>query len=79
MCELLGPVMRGPMISNTEKSSILVFVRTKAGFQATAVQLGDSAGDSVIIKSGLKGTEEIATVNSFTLKAELGKSEAAED
>ena len=39
-------------------------------------ELGDSAGDSVIIKSGLKGTEVIATVNSFTLKAELGKGEA---
>ena len=63
----------------TEEGRSVVFVRTKAGFQATAVQLGDSAGDSVIIKSGLKGTEEIATVNSFTLKAELGKSEAAED
>jgi cobalt-zinc-cadmium efflux system membrane fusion protein len=33
----------------------------------------------IIVKSGLKGTEEIATVNSFTLKAELGKSEAVED
>jgi cobalt-zinc-cadmium efflux system membrane fusion protein len=63
----------------TEEGRSVVFVRTKTGFQATAVQLGDSAGDSVIIKSGLKGTEEIATVNSFTLKAELGKSEAAED
>ena len=38
-----------------------------------------SAGDSVIIKSGLKGTEEIATVNSFTLKAELGKGEATHE
>lgn len=63
----------------TEEGRSVVFVRTKTGFQATAVQLGDSAGDSVIIKSGLKGTEEIATVNSFTLKAELGKSEAADD
>ena len=63
----------------TEEGRSVVFVRTKTGFQATAVQLGDSAGDSVIINSGLKGTEEIATVNSFTLKAELGKSEAAED
>jgi len=33
----------------------------------------------VIIKSGLKGTEVIATVNSFTLKAELGKSEASHE
>jgi cobalt-zinc-cadmium efflux system membrane fusion protein len=63
----------------TEEGKSVVFVRTRTGFQATPVQLGDSAGDSVIIKSGLKGTEEIATVNSFTLKAELGKSEASHE
>ena len=63
----------------TEEGKSVVFVRTKTGFQATPVQLGDSAGDSVIIKSGLKGTEVIATVNSFTLKAELGKSEASHE
>ncbi|MEO7468701.1 MAG: efflux RND transporter periplasmic adaptor subunit [Sphingobium limneticum] len=63
----------------TEEGKSVVFVRTKTGFQATAVQLGDSAGDSVIIKSGLKGTEQVATVNSFTLKAELGKSEATHE
>jgi cobalt-zinc-cadmium efflux system membrane fusion protein len=33
----------------------------------------------VIVLSGLTGREQIATVNSFTLKAELGKSEAQED
>ena len=75
-----GGAIRVPLTAvQTEEGRSVVFVRTKTGFQATAVQLGDSAGDSVIIKSGLKGTEEIATVNSFTLKAELGKSEAAED
>ncbi|MFC6627799.1 efflux RND transporter periplasmic adaptor subunit [Sphingomonas yabuuchiae] len=63
----------------TDEGKSIVFVRTKTGFQATAVQLGDTAGDSVIIKSGLKGTEEIATVNSFTLKAELGKGEATHE
>ncbi|HUD95599.1 efflux RND transporter periplasmic adaptor subunit [Sphingobium sp.] len=63
----------------TDEGKTVIFVRTKAGFQAVPVTLGDSAGDMVIVKSGLKGTEEIATVNSFTLKAELGKSEAVED
>jgi cobalt-zinc-cadmium efflux system membrane fusion protein len=33
----------------------------------------------VIVRSGLKGSEEIATINSFTLKAELGKGEAAHE
>ncbi|QSR16499.1 efflux RND transporter periplasmic adaptor subunit [Novosphingobium sp. KA1] len=63
----------------TDEGKTVIFVRTKTGFQAVPVTLGDSAGDMVIVKSGLKGSEVIATVNSFTLKAELGKSEAVED
>jgi len=63
----------------TDEGKSVVFVRTKTGFQAVPVTVGDSSGASVIVRSGLKGTEQIATVNSFTLKAELGKSEAAED
>lgn len=57
----------------------VVFVRTKDGFDAKPVTLGDNAGDTVIIKSGLTGKEEIATTNSFTLKAELGKGEASHE
>ena len=60
--------------SNEGKS--VVFVRTPKGFQATPVQLGDASGDTVIIRSGLTGNEQIATTGSFTLKAELGKGEA---
>ena len=63
----------------TYEGKSVVFVRTKDGFQATPVTLGDNSGDAVIIKSGLKGTEEIATTNSFTLKAELGKGEASHE
>lgn len=57
----------------------VIFVRTRTGFQTTPVTVGDRSGDSVIVRSGLKGTEEIATINSFTLKAELGKGEAAHE
>lgn len=57
----------------------VVFVRTNEGFQATPVDVGDAAGNSVIIRSGLTGRERIATTGSFTLKAELGKSEAAHE
>jgi cobalt-zinc-cadmium efflux system membrane fusion protein len=60
----------------THEGKSVVFVRTKTGFRAVPVQTGDSTGDSVIIRSGLTGREEIATTNSFTLKAELGKGEA---
>ncbi|KMS57034.1 efflux RND transporter periplasmic adaptor subunit [Sphingobium cupriresistens] len=57
----------------------VIFVRTDSGFQAVPVTLGDNSGNSVIVRSGLKGTERIATTNSFTLKAELGKSEATHE
>jgi len=63
----------------TEEGRSVVFVRTPTGFQATLVQLGDASGDTVIVRSGLTGREQIATTGSFSLKAELGKSEAAED
>ncbi len=56
-----------------------VFVRTRNGFRSVPVTLGNTSGSSVIVRSGLKGTEQIATVNSFTLKAELGKGEASHE
>ena len=51
----------------------VVFVRTPTGFRAVPVTTGRRNGDQVIISSGLTGQEQIATTNSFTLKAELGK------
>lgn len=53
-----------------------VFVRTAAGFKAVAVTLGRRNGGQVIVIAGLTGDERIASTNSFTLKAELGKGEA---
>jgi cobalt-zinc-cadmium efflux system membrane fusion protein len=53
-----------------------VFVRTATGFKAVPVTLGRRNGGQVIVASGLNGTEQIASTNSFTLKAELGKGEA---
>ena len=63
----------------TVEGKSVVFVRTAKGFQATPVTLGDAAGDTVIVRSGLTGREQIATTGSFTLKAELGKGEAAHE
>lgn len=54
----------------------MVFVRTAKGFKATPVILGSPSGDNVVVTSGLKGGEQIAAADSFTLKAELGKDEA---
>ncbi|KQU55910.1 hemolysin D [Sphingomonas sp. Leaf339] len=75
-----GSAVRVPTtaVQMVEGKSV-VFVRTAKGFQATPVSLGDAAGDTVIIRSGLTGREQIATTGSFTLKAELGKGEAAHE
>jgi cobalt-zinc-cadmium efflux system membrane fusion protein len=63
----------------TVEGKSVVFVRTKKGFQAVPVVLGDRAGANMIVRSGLKGNEQIAISNSFALKAELGKGEAAHE
>jgi len=63
----------------TNKGRSVVFVRTPQGFKTVPVILGDPSGDMVVVRSGLTGREQVATVGSFTLKAELGKSEAVED
>lgn len=57
----------------------VVFVRTPTGFRARPVTPGPVNGDQVTILAGLTGAEQIAATNSFTLKAELGKSAAEED
>lgn len=56
-----------------------VFIRTANGFKATPVTLGRTLGGRVIVLSGLAGTERLASTNSFTLKAELGKGEAGHE
>jgi cobalt-zinc-cadmium efflux system membrane fusion protein len=53
-----------------------VFVRTATGFAARPVILGRTNGGTVTVRSGLTGDERIASTNSFTLKAELGKGQA---
>lgn len=55
------------------ENKTVVFVRTPPGFKAVPVTTGRHNGDQVVITSGLTGSERIATTNSFTLKAELGK------
>ncbi|QEH80649.1 efflux RND transporter periplasmic adaptor subunit [Sphingomonas sp. C8-2] len=63
----------------TVEGKTVVFVRTPKGFRATPVRIGDASGDTVLLLSGLAGREVIATTNSFTLKAELGKGEASHE
>ena len=56
-----------------------VLVRTSTGFRATPVTLGRTNGGAVTVTAGLTGEERIASTNSFTLKAELGKGAAKDE
>ena len=56
-----------------------VFARTPTGFRTIPVTLGRTNGGSVTVTAGLTGNERIASTNSFTLKAELGKGAAGHE
>jgi cobalt-zinc-cadmium efflux system membrane fusion protein len=56
-----------------------LFVRTVDGFEKRDVVTGREDTQRIEIISGLKPGEQIAVSNTFTLKAELGKSEAEHD
>jgi cobalt-zinc-cadmium efflux system membrane fusion protein len=58
------------------KGQQTVFVRRGDAFEPRAVQTGREDDDAVEILSGLTAGETVAVTNTFTLKAELGKSEA---
>ncbi len=63
----------------TVSGSSAVFVRTANGFRAVPVTLGAQAGETIVVASGLTGREQIAAINSFTLKSELGKGEGGDE
>jgi cobalt-zinc-cadmium efflux system membrane fusion protein len=62
----------------TIKGKPTLFVRDATGFEARPVRTGREDDDDVEILLGLAAGETIAVANSFTLKAELEKSEAEE-
>jgi len=57
----------------------VVFVKGEEGFEPRNVQLGRSDGEVTEVVAGLSPGETYATRNSFILKAELGKGEAAHE
>ncbi len=57
----------------------VVFVEDGDGFVARVVQIGQCDGEQAEVLSGLKAGERYVAVNSFILKAELGKERAGED
>ena len=57
----------------------VVFVKYGDWFEARPLELGRSDGKYVEVTSGLKGGEQYAAVNSFAVKAEIGKLGATHD
>lgn len=52
-----------------------LFVREGEGFEPRAVELGNTAGDHVMIKSGVKAGEVVVVAGAYALKARLLKSQ----
>lgn len=63
----------------TMEERTVVFVQREEGFEPRAVQLGRSDGEVAEVLAGIEPGETYATKNSFILKAELGKGEAAHE
>jgi len=59
----------------TLKGEQVVFVRNAEGFEARKVGVGRRDAGIAEITTGLSVGEQVATLNTFTLKADLGKSE----
>lgn len=51
------------------------FVRENGRFEPRPVELGEAAGDRVVVKSGLKAGEEVVTRGAYALKARMLKSQ----
>ena len=63
----------------TIEERTVVFVNADEGFQPRPVELGRSDGELTEVLEGLEPGETYVTRNSFILKAELGKGEAAHE
>lgn len=55
-----------------------VFVEEAGGFEARPVELGERSGGKVVLRSGVKPGERVATGGVYTLKARLLKSQIGE-
>ncbi|MBN9049540.1 MAG: efflux RND transporter periplasmic adaptor subunit [Rhizobiales bacterium] len=71
-------VVPKPALQTIEGKTV-VFVRAGERFEARPVRLGREDDDQVEIVAGVKPGEIIAVTNTFTLKAELGKRNAAHE
>jgi cobalt-zinc-cadmium efflux system membrane fusion protein len=61
------------------KGDPVVFVRTANGFVARKISIGRQDARLVEVTAGLVAGERVATANTFTLRAELGKADAGHE
>ncbi len=73
------PVAVPPTALQRRDGAYVVFLRAGESFQSVEVELGARDQHAVELTSGLQAGSEVATENSFLLKAELGKAEAHHD
>ena len=69
---------RNEAVQMLEERSV-VFIQGDKGFAPRPVRLGRSDGEISEVLAGAEAGETYATRNSFILKAELGKGEAAHE
>jgi cobalt-zinc-cadmium efflux system membrane fusion protein len=62
----------------TIEAKRVAFVRTLEGFKSQEVKIGRANDEAVEVITGLSPGEQIAVSNTFLLKAELGKADAAQ-
>ena len=77
--ELQVPVAVSVDAIQTLEDHTVVFGRYGQYFEARPLRLGRSDGQMVEVLNGLTAGEQYAAKNSFTIKAELGKSGASHD
>jgi cobalt-zinc-cadmium efflux system membrane fusion protein len=77
--EALAAVVLPKTSLQSIKGESTVFVRTPDGFEARKISVGRQDERLIEVTAGLATGERIATANTFTLKAELGKGEAEHD
>jgi cobalt-zinc-cadmium efflux system membrane fusion protein len=70
--------VRSGAIQSLDGGSV-VFVRSDEGFEPRSVRIGRSDGENSEVLEGIEPGETYAASNSFILKAEIGKGEAAHE
>lgn len=76
--KMTGIVLPEETVQQVEGRDV-VFVRTRNGFRAQPVSLGERSGGRVEILSGIQAGQQVATTNVFELKAELAKGAGEEE